>query len=282
MVKPKRILIIGLTERMGGVETFIYNTTIFSDKTKYVYDYLVHGTDHCVFESEINHFYNDGEQHIFFIRKYKENPVGCLCDLHNFYKRNGKKYDWIHFQSGSTAEILYVFPFCIRYRIPVISHSHNGNGYNPTVNRLFRTIVNMVTKKRLACSEIAAEWLFGKKHVKETKIIINGIDTERFSYSPEARISVRDKYGIEENQLVIGHIGRFSEQKNHSFIIEIFSEVKKKRDDAILLLVGVGELMEDTKQKVKELNLDASVIFAGKQMRTEDYYSAFDVFLMPS
>jgi len=106
MTKPKRILIIGLTERMGGVESFIYNTTIFSDKKKYVYDYLVHGADHCVFQTEIENFYDDGEQHIFFIRKYKESPLGCISDLRKFYRDNGKKYDFIHFQSGSTAEIL--------------------------------------------------------------------------------------------------------------------------------------------------------------------------------
>ena len=282
MKTSKKILIIGLTERMGGVETFIYNTTIFSNKTKYTYDYLIHGTDHCVFEKEIRDFYSDGEQHFFFVRKYKEDPIGCLKDLHTFYKNNGKKYDWIHFQSGSAAEILYVFPFCLKYKIPVISHSHNGNGYNPIVNRLFRFIVNMVTKKRLACSEVAADWLFGKKHARDTAIIINGIDTNRFTYNPDARKTIRELYGIADNQLLIGHIGRFSEQKNHSFIIDIFLEIKKRRADAILLLVGVGELLDEVKQKVKDLELCTSVIFAGKQKRTEDYYSAFDAFLMPS
>ena len=282
MSNPKRILIIGLTERMGGVETFIYNTTIFSDKKKYVYDYLVHGADHCVFEKEINEFYNDGEQHIFFIRKYKENPLGCIADLRKFYCKNGSKYDFIHFQSGSTAEILYVWPFCKKYKIPVIAHSHNGNGYNPFVNSIFRLIVNHVSAKKLACSDVAAEWLFGEKNVRNTKIIINGIDTDRFSYNPDARRRVRELYGISEDQLVVGHIGRFSEQKNHSFILDIFEDIKRRREDTVLMLVGVGELQERIKEKVRNLHIEDSVIFAGKQSRTEDYYSAFDVFLMPS
>ena len=282
MDNPKRILIIGLTERMGGVETFIYNTTLFSDKTKYKYDYLVHGTDHCVFEKEINEFYNDGEKHIYFTRKYKENPLGCILDLNSFYRENAKKYDYIHFQSGSTAEILYVWPFCQKYRIPVISHSHNGHGYNPLINALFRPIVNIVSSKRLACSIAAAEWLFGKKNIVNTQIIVNGIDVERFTFDSKAREKVRQSYNIKEEQFVVGHIGRFSEQKNHIFILDVFCEIHKKAENSILMLVGVGELEKSIKSKAQELGLRNAIIFAGKQSRTEDYYSAFDVFLMPS
>lgn len=74
----KRILIIGLTERMGGVETFIYSTTRFSNKNKYEYDFLVHGTDHTVFQKEITNFYNDGKKHFFFVPSIKKHPVDAL------------------------------------------------------------------------------------------------------------------------------------------------------------------------------------------------------------
>lgn len=279
--QPKRILIIGLTERMGGVETFIYNTTTHSDKTKYKYDYLVHGTDHCVFEDEINKFYNDGEQHIFFIKKYKEDPLGCIRDLKRFYAENGQKYDYVHFQSGSTAEILYVYPFCKKYDFKVISHSHNGNGYSPLVNKVFRRVVNRITSKRLSCSAEATRWLFGDEYLDITEIIVNGVDTDRFTFDESARQKIRKQYGLLD-ELVVGHIGRFSEQKNHKFILEIFKSLLKKQPDAKLLLVGVGELQGSIREQSSSLGLEKSVIFAGKQMRTEDYYSAFDVFLMPS
>lgn len=281
MEKPKRILIIGLTERMGGVETFIYNTTIFSDKSKYKYDYLIHGSDHCVFHNEIERFYDDGERHFFFIRKYKKNPIGCVADLKKFYAENGHKYDYIHFQSGSTAEILYVYPFCKKYRIKVISHSHNGNGYSPYVNSIFRGVVNKITYRRLACSKVAAEWMFGKKEVENTKIIINGIDTKRFTFSPGARERIRDKYGIGD-ELVIGHIGRFSQQKNHPFILKIFKSILRLDPTVKLMLVGTGEDENRIKALGKEMGVNNSIIYAGKQPMTEDYYSAFDVFLMPS
>ena len=276
---PKRILVIGLTERMGGVETFIYNTTKFSDKTKYEYDYLVHGVNHCVFQKEIEEFYGD-DSHIHFVRKIKSSPIGWLKDMFNFYRMNAKKYDYIHLQTGAASEVIYAFPFCLFYGIKVISHSHNGNGYNPFINMIFRPILNLVTCKWLACSKVAAEWLFGNEADKAI-IINNGIDTERFIYREEKRNLIRSKYGIKD-ELVIGHIGRFSEQKNHEKIIEVFSEIKKKVSDAKLLLVGVGEKEELIKNIVNSMDCKEDIILAGKQMETEAYYSAFDVFLMPS
>lgn len=275
----KRILIIGLTERMGGVETFIYNTTQFSDKTKYEYDYLVHGANNCVFQDQINDFY-DNSKHIYFIRKYKSNPIGCMIDLIKFYWENGSKYDYVHLQTGATSEVLYVFPYCLFYHFKVISHSHNGNGYNRGINAAFRPIVNMISKKRLACSMVAADWLFGKKGCT-AQIINNGIDTTKFIFSEENRNLIRIQYGIEK-ELVVGHIGRFSEQKNHLFMLDIFNEVVKSFPTAKLMLVGEGERHNEVQNNVRKLGLEENVLFCGKQLDTAAYYSAFDVFLMPS
>ena len=276
----KKVLIIGLTDRIGGVETFIYNTTINSNKDKYEYDFLVHGASKCVYENEINNFYKES-QHIFFIRKYKKNPIGCFIDLCKFYIKNGKKYDYIHLQTGATSEVLYVFPFCLFFRFKVISHSHNGNGYSPIINSIFRPILNFITYKRIACSEVAAKWLFGKKKSKNAIILNNGIDTERFKFNKKAREVIRQRYLVGD-RLLIGHIGRFSEQKNHKFIIEIFEELLNQNINAQLMLVGVGELQEKIKKMCIDRNIIDRVTFAGIQSNTEEYYSAFDIFLMPS
>lgn len=276
----KKILIIGLTERMGGVETFIYNTTRFSDKSKYEYDYLVHGADYCVFEKEINEFYSD-EKHIYFIRKYKQNPLGCIKDLLHFFRTNGKKYTYVHLQTGATSEILYIFPFCMFNKFKIISHSHNGNGYSPIINKLFQPIINWVSHKKLSCSEMASIWLFGNKHANEAVIINNGIDTEKFMYDVEKRNIIRKQYGIND-EFIIGHIGRFSEQKNHEFILKILKEILKVNPNSKLILVGTGEKEEFIKDLCFKMKIEKHVIFAGSHLDVESYYSAFDVFLMPS
>lgn len=278
----KKILVIGLTERMGGVETFIYNTTRFSDKTKYEYDFLVHGTDHTVFQRDIEKFYNDGQNHFYFVPSIKKQPLEAYKELDKFYKNNAEKYDYVHLETGATSEIMYVYPFVKKYNLKVITHSHNGNGYSPIINSIFRPLVNSVSVKKLSCSREATNWLFGSKKSKEVITINNGIDTNRFTFNKKARKRIRSKYGILDDTLVIGHIGRFSEQKNHKFILEIFKEIVRQHNNSVLMLVGVGELENKIKEQVTVLHLNRKVIFCELQNKTEDFYSSFDIFLMPS
>lgn len=278
----KRILVIGLTEKMGGVETFIYNTTRFSDKNKYEYDFLVHGTDHTIFQKEITDFYNDGKKHFFFVPSIKKHPISSLKFLSRFYENNASKYDYVHLETGAASEIMYVYPFIKKYNLKVITHSHNGNGYAPIVNAIFRPLVNKASVKELSCSDEATNWLFGKKRQDSVITINNGIDVNRFTFNTQVRKRIRNKYHISDDALVIGHIGRFSEQKNHKFILKVFKQVVKQKSNAILMLVGTGELKEEIKKQISSLNLQQKVILCGLQTRTEDFYSAFDIFLMPS
>ena len=277
----KRVLVIGLTERMGGVETFIYNTTRFSNKDKYVYDFLVHGTDGTVFQKEITKFYNN-ENHFFFVPSFKKNPFSAIKALHKFYKENDNRYDFVHLETGAASEIVYVFPYCLSNSFKLITHSHNGNGYSPFINSLFKPVVNLSSSVKLACSVEAAKWLFGKRNLSKVKIINNGIDTNRFTFNEASRRKIRNQYGIHDDTLLIGHIGRFSEQKNHKFILEIFRKIREKEPNAKLMLIGVGELQEEIKKRVNQLGMEDNVIFGGLKSNTEDLYSAFDVFLMPS
>lgn len=280
MEQPKRVLILGMTERMGGVETFIYQTTVFSNREKYQYDFLVHGADHCVFQEEIEHFYPQ-DVHFFFCEKYKRNPLRCIAELIRFYRENGQRYDWIHLETGAASEVLYLFPFCLFLRAKVMIHSHNGYGYSPVINALFRPVVNFAADRRVACSGAAAEWLFGRRHGADALLLRNGIDTKRFTFSPAQRDEIRSRYGLRD-ELLIGHIGRFSEQKNHLFLLQLFRCVLHERPDAKLLLVGAGEKEQELKAACAGLGIEASVLFAGLQRQTEAYYSAFDVFVMPS
>lgn len=278
----KKVLIIGLTERMGGVETFIYNTTRFSNKEKYDYDFLIHGTDEAIFQNEINKFYGDGEKRFYFVPSFKKNPIASYKVLKKFYAQNGQKYDYVHLETGAASEIVYVFPFSLKYNFKVISHSHNGNGYSPIINSIFKPIVNKVSDIELSCSDEATDWLFGPNRRSKVKIINNGIDTNRFTYSDKQRKRIRGNYSIPEDTLVIGHIGRFSEQKNHVFILEIFKEVVKRNKNVKLFLVGTGELKKEIENKAKMMNIEDKIIFCGVQEKTEEFYSAFDIFLMPS
>lgn len=273
-----KVLILGMTDRIGGVETFIFNSTIYSDRNEIQFDYLVHDSKEAVFRKEINNFYDDRE-HFFFVPKIKKNPFKTFKVLFRFYWKNRDVYDWVHLQTGSAAEIVYVVPFIFFTRAKLIIHSHNGNGYSNALQMFFSPIVKMAAKKKLTVSDEASKWMYGSE--RDVITINNGVDTERFKFNREKRTQIRKEYNVED-AFLIGHIGRFSEQKNHKYLVEIFKIISMRNEKAKLILLGEGELESKIKAQIREKNLVDKVIFAGIKNNTEDYYSAFDAFVLPS
>ena len=111
--------------------------------------------------------------------------------------------------------------------------------------------------------------------------VANAIDLKKYSYNFESRNRIRKKLGIQD-ELVLGHVGRFSEQKNHQFLIKIVSELKKNNIDFKLLLLGGGELQDEIKEQVKKSVLEKNVVFTGVVNNVKEYMDAMDIFLLPS
>ncbi len=149
---------------------------------------------------------------------------------------------------------------------------------------ILRIPCKMFATHWLACGEAAAINGWGRRAFKKGKVIIlpNAIDPERFRFNETVRHEIRTKYGIAENDFVVGHVGRFYPQKNHEFLIDFFAEFHKRTANAKLLLLGEGPLQEHIKQKVESLGLANAVIFAGLQKDVAPFYSAMDVFAFPS
>ncbi|MEE1277134.1 MAG: glycosyltransferase [Fibrobacteraceae bacterium] len=168
--------------------------------------------------------------------------------------------------------------------------AHHHQAYHPTnpllilLCALMRIPCKLFATHWLACGEAAAINGWGKRAFEKSKVTIlpNAIDPERFKFNETARHEIRVKYGIAENDFVVGHVGRFYPEKNHEFLIDVFSEVHKQKSNAKLLLLGDGPLREHIMQKVDSLELTNFVIFAGLQKNPELYYSAMDVFCLPS
>lgn len=149
---------------------------------------------------------------------------------------------------------------------------------------LFRIPCKLFATHWLACGEAAAINGWGKSAVKKGKVTIlpNAIDPERFRFNEKQRNEVRARYGISDDDFVVGHVGRFFPQKNHEFLIDIFAELHKQMANAKLLLLGNGPLQEHIQQKVEKLGLSRCVIFAGLQRDPASFYTAMDVFCFPS
>lgn len=173
--------------------------------------------------------------------------------------------------------------------VPVrIAHSHSTTNKKEKKKNLMKQVLRHFSKvfatDYMCCSELAGRWLFGDKEYDKGNVYLlnNAIDLDKFKYNESLRKMKRKELDIKDDTLVIGHIGRFVAQKNHDYLIDIFNEIHKKNNNSILLLAGQGPLMEDIKNKVKELNLEDNVKFLGQRNDANELYQAFDVFLLPS
>lgn len=149
---------------------------------------------------------------------------------------------------------------------------------------LFRIPSKLFATHWLACGEAAAINGWGKSAVKKGKVTIlpNAIDPERFKFSESVRHEIRERYGINKDDFVIGHVGRFFPEKNHKFIVELFSEYSQNHCRCQLLLVGNGPLQAEIQNLVKQQGLKNKVVFAGLQKNVVGFYCAMDVLLLPS
>lgn len=197
------------------------------------------------------------------------------------------KYKIVH----SHINALSVFPLHAAKKagIPVrIAHSHSTTNKKEWKKNLLKQILRPFSKvyatDYMCCSELAGRWLFGDKTYDQGKVYLlnNAIDLEKFAYNEKIRKLKRKELKIDDKTLVIGHIGRFVAQKNHTFLVDIFNELHKKEKNSILILAGQGPLMEEVKAKVNNLGLTDSVKFLGQRTDANELYQAFDVFLLPS
>lgn len=200
--------------------------------------------------------------------------------------RDGK-YKIVH----SHINTLSVFPLYAAKKVGVpvrIAHSHSTTNKKEWKKNLLKQVLRPFSKKYatnyMCCSELAGRWLFGDKAYDEGKVYLlnNAIDLDKFKYDKKIRDKKRKELGIKEDTIVIGHIGRFVAQKNHTFLIDIFNQFHKKEKNSILLLAGQGPLQEEIKNKVRELGLNDSVRFLGQRNDANELYQVFDVFLLPS
>lgn len=200
--------------------------------------------------------------------------------LYKFLKKNN--YDIVHINSGAFFFTFFCTIICKLLGIKnVIVHSHNTpkiKNIKKILIKILNPLYRKLTNAHLACSKNAARSLFTK--TDDVIIIKNGIDINKFKYNEKIRNQYRKELNIND-KIVYGHVGRFDEQKNHSFLIDLFYEIQKKQD-AVLLLIGTGKLEKEIKEKVKLLNIEDKVLFQGFRDDVSNLLNTMDVFLFPS
>ena len=272
----KRILCIISSLDAGGAETFLMKVYRFIAPLGYQFDFVVSKDGGC-YTSEVLGL--GGK--IFVIPTRSENLFGALNGIRLAVKENQYKYV-LKLGEHSLAVLDLLAAKFGGAKILGVRACNAPTGLNVlhrTIHLFCRPFLNYITNVKIAPSILAANFLFGPK--EDISMLRNGVDLNVFRYDSNDREAIRKEFGLGE-KLVIGHIGRFHKQKNHQFLLEIFKEISVWREDAILLLVGTGELEEQICERIKSINLEGRVILTGQRFDIPQLLSAMDVFVFPS
>lgn len=205
----------------------------------------------------------------------------------NFISKNS--YDVVHIHSGSISVLAYYArEAAISGTKRVIVHSHSSGVKENLKHFLIKMYSAHIFRKYatdfFACSLEAAKWKYPKDVLPKVKVLKNGVDLDKFKFDENTRNLLRKEHGINENTLVLGHVGRFTYEKNQIFLIEILSEYyhRCKRQDVVLMMVGDGPERKNVEERARNLGVLDKVIFIGMKDNVNEYMQAFDVFLFPS
>lgn len=174
-----------------------------------------------------------------------------------------------------------------KYGLVTIAHSHStasrGNKIEQIVKNIMQYPIRYIADYLFACSNEAGARLFGKKSLKKEnyKVIKNAIDVDKYVFNEVKRNEKRKALDIED-KFVVGHVGSFTYPKNHKFLIDVFFEIQKQKENSVLLLVGDGELRTQIEKQISDLGIEDKVIITGVVENVNDYMQAMDVFVFPS
>jgi glycosyltransferase involved in cell wall biosynthesis len=207
------------------------------------------------------------------------NPVSAFLDAHH--------YDAVHIHSGSTSVLGLLAKVAKEHDVPlVLTHSHSPIEHFTLKNWAIREMCSWDIERYAdilcACSRNAAEAKYAPRLQGRVHIIPNGIDAHQFSYKPEVRVRVRGELNLPEHAYVVGHVGRFSYEKNQQYLVEAFSKIRELDESAYLLLVGAGDTKAAIEEQIASLGLQPFVIFTGAIDNVSDVLQAMDVFAFPS
>lgn len=277
-----RVLHVIGAMKSGGAEAMIMNLYRHIDRNQVQFDFVVHTEEKCFYDKEITklggRIYRTERFNIINWLSYRKFWNDFFCEH--------EEYKIVHGHINSSAAI-YLSIAKEHGRIAIV-HSHSIKNTEKSLRayafRIFIYPIRYIADYFLACSEKAGETRFGK-HVIESenyKVFKNGIDVKLFCFQMEIRKVIREEYGIPEEKLIIGHVGRFTFAKNHKFLLEVFKKVNEIYSDAELWLIGTGELEEKIRTQVQNMGMGKKVRFIGETSRVSEYLQAMDIFVFPS
>lgn len=284
--RPIRVLHVLGTTNLGGAESRIMELYRCIDRNQVQFDFLIHTREDGHYSEEIRSLGG----HIYSLPRFKFfNMAEYRKAIHTFFKEH-TEFSVVQGHMTSTAAIY--LPIAKqeygRLSMPLITAAHaRSAGVDKGLKGIATKILRFPLKNRadylFTCSKEAGIAVYGTRAVREGRVwtIPNAIDAQRFRFQQKVRDEIRSELGIQD-KFVIGHVGRFGFMKNHTYLVDIFAKICETRKDAVLVMIGQGELEETIREKVKSLGLEDRAYFLGNRYDVEKYYQAFDYFVFPS
>ena len=271
-----RVLHMIASLEIGGSQTMVLNMNKAINREHVQFDFILDHPDRLALKDEIERL--GGK--IYILPTFTGKNLLQVKKAWDSFFINHPEYKILHTHSRSYASVY--LPIAKKHGLITIAHSHstsNGKGIKAVVKNLMQFPIRYQADYLFACSQEAAAWLFGKKAAISGRcfIIPNAIDSRQFRFDFDKRKKIRKELGIAE-QFVVGHTGRLTLPKNHVFLFRCFKELLKEKPDALLLLVGDGELRESLEREAKQLEIYNQLLFLGEKTNVADYYKPW----MPS
>lgn len=286
----KILYVLNDTLKYGGTESVCLNYLNHIDKSKYQIDFLLHTTEVEMRNNEICTRLKKQGINIYYVTPRRISVKKNINELKNFFSNN--KYDIVHSHADAASYIILKMAKKCGQKY-LIAHCHSTSmqvaktGIIGIMHRLYlnycRFRLRSITKNYMACTEKAGIWLFGKNNVKNGNVYIlkNAIDLKKYSFDCVVREKIRNELQLTDS-LVIGHVGRFTFEKNHQFIINMIKDLSIMNSKYRLLLIGNGEKYNDIVKMAEQCEIIDSVIFLGSISDVYKYYNAMDFFVLPS
>lgn len=277
-MKKKKILWVIHNFYQNGITMFIIN--FFSKINLEKYEYILCISGNKIEQTLVKEINNLGVKVIFAPCRQK-NVISYFFYIMACIKKD--HIDAIHVHGNSSSISLDLLAAKLGGVKICIAHSHNSDCSIGILNKVLRPFLLMLCDYGIACSQEAANNMFGAKRRKKSCLILkNGINIEQFIYDEAGRENLRNEWNINEHTIVLGHVGVFNSQKNQQFLLPILKELIKSNPNYRLVLVGDGEKREIIQENAKNEGLSEYIIFTGKRDDVNKVMSAIDIFLFPS
>lgn len=273
-----RIAVVVGKMNSGGKKNLVMEYYRHIDRSKVQFDFICDSDSQAIPHDEIERLGG----RVYEIAPY-QNILKNMFELYRICKRN--KYMIMHAYNST----MNLFPMFVAKMagIPVrisesLSMAHD-NDKKTVLKKILRPMSRLFATHFMSCGEDCGRWQFGDDFFDAGRVDVfkTAINTEFNSYNEKLRAVTREKYGWED-KIVIGHIGRFTAQKNSIRLIDIFAAIAKKEPQALLCLIGDGELKEDMFSRIREYGIEEQIDYLGRREDIQQFYNAMDCFLLPS